>query len=358
MNLKIKYADIGDYLKVFACTAVMMQPTISLVLTTNPDQHTQIILGILYNLVKYTAPAFIFGILYTTTRLNLDSRLSDYSTYMRSTWHNLFIPSIWWTLIYLLIMPNVQQVDHYHNLFSFIWQFFNGNAAPHLWYNTMMLQFIILMPFFWSLAHYVDNHPRRGISIALITLVLYLLWLILFDYLTKFGWYLLDRVFVSFLIYGIYGVLAVKFASKVNSLIKKFWYISLIILIISFIKTNIELKSFGFPVLLTNAPYYKPSMTLYALSVIACVAALCLYDTQKNKLRTLKIFHYLANFAYKAYLSNIFWLQIVWHLSNRYTFHQDHPLLTLLICWISTWFLSFMSAIGINTIWSKVKSLK
>lgn len=358
MKIEIKHADIGDYLKVFACTAVMLQPTIALVLATHPQPHTQMILGILYNLVKYTAPAFIFGILYTTTRTHLTATWADYPTYMKGTWHGLFIPSIWWTTIYLVVMPWVQQVNHYHDVGSFLWHFVNGNAAPHLWYNTMMLQFIILMPFFWLLARFVDSNPRRGWSVALITLIGYLLWLVAYSRLLAHGWYLLDRLFVSFVIYGIFGVLAVKFAPAVNHYLKRLWPVSLLVLIGAFAWTNWELRSFGFPVSLANAPYYKPSMTLYALAVIACVAALCLYNTLRNNERTLRVFHYLANYAYKAYLSNIFWLQIVWHLSDRGTLHQTHPLVTLLLCWVSTWILSFMSAVGINTLWTKVKSLR
>lgn len=60
-------ADWGDYLKVFACTAVMLQPILSLVIKGQPSA-VQLNLGMLYDLVKYTAPAFIWGILYTTIR--------------------------------------------------------------------------------------------------------------------------------------------------------------------------------------------------------------------------------------------------------------------------------------------------
>lgn len=63
-------ADIGDYLKVFACTAVMAQPIMAMIMGIGQPTHTQDIFGIFYNLVKYTAPAFIFGILYTTIRTN------------------------------------------------------------------------------------------------------------------------------------------------------------------------------------------------------------------------------------------------------------------------------------------------
>lgn len=143
-----KISDIGDYLKVFACTAVMAQPIMTMVMNTGQPIHTQDIFGIFYNLVKYTAPAFIFGILYTTIRVSDLKGSFSSQQHLRANWSNLFVSTIWWTLIYLLGMPRLQQVNKYHNFQTFCWQFINGNAAPHLWYNTMMLQFIILMPLF------------------------------------------------------------------------------------------------------------------------------------------------------------------------------------------------------------------
>ena len=53
-------ADIGDYLKVFACTAVMSQPIMSIINNMHQSQQTQVGFGILYNLVKYTAPGLYF----------------------------------------------------------------------------------------------------------------------------------------------------------------------------------------------------------------------------------------------------------------------------------------------------------
>lgn len=101
---------------------------------------------------------------------------------MQSNWSNLFVPTIWWMLIYLLGMPWLQQVNYFHNFASLCWQFINGNAAPHLWYNTMMLQFIILMPLFWWLSRYVDHDLKRGIWIAVLTFILYFAWLYFYDY--------------------------------------------------------------------------------------------------------------------------------------------------------------------------------
>lgn len=353
-------ADIGDYLKVFACTAVMSQPILTMIMNTGQSNHMQDILGVLYDIVKYTAPAFIFGILYTTIRTHDERHNFKYAQSMKSNWSNLFVPTIWWTLIYLLLMPHLQQVNHYHNLPTFLWQFINGNAAPHLWYNTMMLQFIILMPLFWAISRYVDHNAKRGISVAIITFILYFAWLAFYDRYVFHGihmhdWYLLDRIFISFLIYAVFGVLAWMFRQQYNYLVTKYWYLFLLFLLTCLLWTDHELESFGHPINFNNAPYYKPSMTFYCLAVIALVSALCLWQVRKDRVNSLQVFHFLATYAYRAYLSNVFWDQILWNGFKIKTIAIGHPFCCLLLMWIGTWILSFASGYCFHLIWFWIK---
>lgn len=355
-------ADIGDYLKVFACTAVMSQPIMSLIINLPQSQQTQVGFGILYNLVKYTAPAFIFGILYTTIRTSDLNGHFSYFKHLQKNWSNLFVPTIWWTLIYLLGMPWLQQGNKFNSFGTFCWQFINGNAAPHLWYNTMMLQFIILMTFFWLISRYVRNNIKRGFAVAIVTLILYLSWLAFYDYYVFHGvhqndWYLLDRVFISFFIYAIFGGLAWQFRSYFNEFITKFWWLIVVIFILCFIWTNYELSQFGYPLNFYNAPYYKPSMTFYCLAVICLIAAFCLYQVRKRQINSLKIFHFLAIYAYRAYLANVFWNQLIWHGLNMQYHAKFHPFLTLFGCWLLTWILSFSSAYLLHMWWTKVKKM-
>lgn len=355
-------ADIGDYLKVFACTAVMSQPIMSIINNMHQSQQTQVGFGILYNLVKYTAPAFIFGILYTTIRTSDLNGHFSYFKHLQKNWSNLFVPTIWWTLIYLLGMPWLQQGNKFNSFGTFCWQFINGNAAPHLWYNTMMLQFIILMPFFWLISRYVRNNIKRGFAVAIVTLILYLSWLAFYDYYVFHGvhqndWYLLDRVFISFFIYAVFGGLAWQFRSYFNEFITKFWWLIVVIFILCFIWTNYELSQFGYPLNFYNAPYYKPSMTFYCLAVICLIAAFCLYQVRKRQINSLKIFHFLAIYAYRAYLANVFWNQLIWHGLNMQYHAKFHPFLTLFGCWLLTWILSFSSAYLLHMWWTKVKKM-
>lgn len=352
-------ADIGDYLKLGACTAVMSQPILSYALTTHPSAGVQLGIGILYNLVKYTAPAFIFGILYTTTRTTINNRNLTYHQYLKNTWHALFIPTIWWTLIYLLVMPQMQQVNHYHNLGTFLWQFINGNAAPHLWYNTMMLQFIILMPLFWTIGRWCGQKPKRGILTAGSTVMIAGLWLWFYDTQVFNGphatdWYLFDRLFISFLLYGIFGMLAWQYRQVFNRFITKSWPAIVVVFVVTLWWTNHELFNYGFPIKLSNAPYYKPSMTIYDLAVIGLFAALCLHQVKSNCPFT-NFVHQFAGSAYKAYLSNVFWSECLWLLFGK-TLTTVSPLMGILVVYMLTWCLSFGSAFGIHAIWVRLKN--
>lgn len=350
--------DIGDYLKIFACTAVMLQTILGLALQTNPNVKVQIGIGIIYNLIKFTAPAFIAGILYTTIRVTGQSGLT-YPAYLGQMWHSLFLPTIIWTAIYLFIMPWVQQVHQFRTLPEFGWQFINGNAAPHLWYNSMMLQFIFLMPIFWGLAKWCGSRGSRGIIALSVSAVIYFGWLLFYDNQVFHGphmhdWYLLDRVFISFILYSVVGVLAWQYRSFVSRFLNHCWPVVLLIAGATFIWVNFELFKYPFPVKLTNAPYYKPSMAIYDLAISMLIASLAVHQIQRNQQITQTI-HIMANYAYPAFLSNVFWNQLLW-LSFGRKLTIGHPTTGILVVYIGTWILSFTSAILIHLSWKWVRA--
>ncbi|MBZ3777343.1 acyltransferase [Lentilactobacillus otakiensis] len=349
--------DIGDYLKVFACTAVMLQTILGLALQTHPSLAVQAGIGITYNLIKFTAPAFIVGILYTTIRVTGGTNLT-YHGYLGQMWHSLFVPTILWTAIYLLAMPWVQQVSHDHTPVQFAWQFVNGNAAPHLWYNSMMLQFIILMPVFWGLAKWCGKRSKHGIVTLVATVIIYFSWIIFYDLQVFHGphmrdWYLLDRLFISFLLYGVLGVLAWQYRDFTAHFLRKWWLTITLVAIAAFIWINVELFSFKFPILLTNAPYYKPSMAIYDLAVIGLISTLAVVQI-KRRLPITQTIHIMANYAYPAFLSNVFWDQLLWlAFGRKLTIAQ--PVAGIVMTYVGTWVLSFASAVIIHWVWTRIR---
>jgi hypothetical protein len=64
-DLKI---NISDFQKVFAVTAVMMQTILTFALSNTQDEKTAAFIGTFYVLVKFTAPLFIFAIVYNMVK--------------------------------------------------------------------------------------------------------------------------------------------------------------------------------------------------------------------------------------------------------------------------------------------------
>lgn len=333
-------ADLGDYLKVFASTAVIMQPIIAWGIQAYPqDQAFQIFAGMIINLVKFTAPAFIYGILFSTTRQWLKQPIS-YRTYLKRSWWQLFLPTIIWTLLYMLVYPGLVQHGGYGNWWSYLSKFVNGNAAPHLWYNTMMLQFVIFMPVFWSLTRFAKPAKRAfwlGNSSLLFQLVWYVVCSVLIFTPANKQFYWVDRLGVSFLAYGVLGTLAAIYWEKIRKLFAKYWLISFMAAIIAYYLTNGELACKHFPVAIQAASYYKPSMMLYDLAVIGVIGALAV-NVKSPKINALV--HNLSGIAYLAYLSNVFWSRYLWELLQQYFIPQA----AVILCYLASWVLSFLSA--------------
>jgi hypothetical protein len=351
-------ADIGDFDKTFAVITVMTQSVITFLMGNSPTAGQQFFLGGIYEAVKFSAPAFIFGILFSTIRTHPQATLKDYPRFIVNRWHILFVPSILWTAIYLICLPNLQQKHHYNSLATFCWQFINGNAAPHLWYNVMMLQFIILMPCFWFLARWVDHNRWRAGIVFGIALLFELAWHYIYELQVFHGphaanWYLIDRVFPSFLFFAVAGVLLWQLYPQLTALLKQHWLSQLICWIALFYYVTFNFFNYGTPVQLTNAPYYLPSMIFYNFSTIGLIATLALY-LQKYRNQWLPFIHWVALYAHRAYLSHVFWLYWVWRLLAP--LHLS-LIISLPLLLLATILLAFASAFGFHFIWTDTKKL-
>ncbi|RRK10874.1 acyltransferase [Lactiplantibacillus garii] len=343
----IQSADTGDYLKVAACTAVIMQSVLAVALKQPLPTKFEWLIGLTYNFVKFTAPAFIFGILYTTTRTTFPSTLKAYPAYLQQQWSALFVPTIFWTLVYLLGLPGQQQGRPFNSWLTFGWQAINGNAAPHLWYNTMMLQFILLMPLFWGLARWLKRRPKL---VLLILSSLFAAWVIFYDRFVWHGplqrsWYLLDRVWLSFGLYAGFGTAAAVFPTTYRDLLRRYRWGLLLAWGVAFSWTAIQLFSAGLPVRFSNAPYVQPSMVLYALATIGLISWFAAHQITRHA-RSLHWIHWLATYAYRAYLGNVCWLQLVWRFSRHWL--TAAPIAVTLLSYALTWVLAFAGAVGLH----------
>ncbi|WP_203641240.1 acyltransferase [Levilactobacillus andaensis] len=348
-------ADVGDYLKAFACTAVMGQTVLSLGLTTAAGQAQRVPIAWLYAAIKFTAPAFICGILFSTMRTTIPR--PSLTQYYRQQWHALGVPTLWWTLAYLLILPSVQQHQPARTVEQFLWQMVNGNAAPHLWYNTMMLQIILLMPVWWVLRQWATTIGRRKFLLESTTIT-YALGMWAYTYwiydTARYGrWYLTDRIFLGFVPYAVLGIVLYLVWPRV----RQWRWLAVPCLVFGGVAVGWQVHQLlqVQPLSLVRSSYYLPANVLYALSAIGLIVSLAIWQLRRQS-RWLPVIHWLATYAYRAYLANVFWLTLIWSAFGR-QLASRHVGWGLLLCYVLTWVWSFTATYLLHLTWQKLKTI-
>ena len=89
--------------------------------------------------------------------------------------------------------------------------------------------------------------------------------------------------------------------------------------------------------------------------VIGLVATLSLSNQFHHHLAIQHFFHYSADLAYLAYLSNVFWEQLLWRGLHLVKCATIHPYLVLFSLWGATIVLAFGSAAFVQQIIIKMK---
>lgn len=77
--------NISDFLKVFAVASVILQTVLSYVLTHSPQTEAMNSIGSFYRMSKYSAPMFIFAIIYNTV---LKSQAESYLEFLKENFMN------------------------------------------------------------------------------------------------------------------------------------------------------------------------------------------------------------------------------------------------------------------------------
>lgn len=339
--------DWGDFLKTSAVICVMLQTVLSFLMKTAPSNNAQSIIADIYAGAKFTAPAFISGILYTTVRILPQNNLQSYHRYMADQWHALYLPTILWTIAYLIVYPQLQQRNPYHSLGGFLVKIINGNAAPHLWYSTMMLQFIALMPIFWALSHWMGASASRGYVALLSTLIFEAGWFGFYDKLIYHGpaassLYWFDRIFPSFLIYAVLGVSMWVYHKSCSRFIPRLLPIIIIFWLCLWNFCGRRLQQSGTTIHFSNLPYYHPLVMIYNLLGVLMICGFGELFIRSHSVIA-KAAHWIAVYAFRAFLSHAFWLETIWLILGKRVFHMRVSLL-IIILYLGTIILSFLSA--------------
>lgn len=353
-NKKIKI-NVSDFQKVSAVTAVMMQTILSFALANSHSATNTAFLGTFYVIVKYTAPMFIFAIVYNMVKT---SQHLCYWEFLKEKFFELVVPYFLWTTAYLWLFPAVQQQTPYTDTASFLLKYVTGDGAPHLWYTVMMLQIQLFMPFFVWLGYKVFANKKYVWSVLIGSTILYVAWYLFYQTQVLTGpyhdsWYLLDRFVASFMIYGIYGVAAFVYHEKVYQYLDRVRYLFLpVALVIAFFSVRSLLAHPG-DLSFANAPYLNTIQSLYSLVIIFAVfmgaSKMIVNDSPK-----LPLFKWLSVYAYRAYLANVFVFQVLLLLFKD-SWLQLPSGVMILVAYLMTASCAFALSWLLHIIWAAIK---
>src|SRR5699024_11843090 len=123
--------------------------------------------------------------------------------------------------------------------------------------------------------------------------------------------YLLVRIFFSFLFFGFYVGLSWIFHHEFQIFFFTFCWLFVEFYLLPYFRTrDLFLATFKLTDL-TNDSYYLPSMAIYALAVILLIYLICIAQKVFNMNYWLKSIHFLAFYAYRAFLANVLYRKSV-----------------------------------------------
>ncbi len=351
--MRVSETTEPEIMKTLAVSAVIWQLMLNVMLLHYQTTAQKIEIGILYDLVKFSAPMFIFAIAFDLAKL----RDTHYSHYVWHKTKEIIGPYLAWTVVYMIVF----NIGNY----STIWNIFKGvvlgGAAPQLWYTIMMFQIHLLLPLLTGLVLFLLKNKKNIIPVMIITVVVYaalIAWYSIYAFHNTQhpGLIQWDRLLFMFGIYAVLGVIASTYNQQWRALVERIRWWALPVAGLLFILVNHELFSFGLDTLnLADASYLKWSMVLFNIALIIIVYG-CTVSLIKSGSKTLPYFKFIAKYAFRAYLASYFALRLTVALIGDY--FSDIPLgLNLIMTFGITAFLSFAIVYIVEWICKKIMSL-
>jgi surface polysaccharide O-acyltransferase-like enzyme len=298
-------------MKSFAFLAVVFQSSIIFTMKQASPEES-IMLGMLFNFVKFSAPVFVF---LAGFHLFQQKPPIDYRTYVSHKGKELLLPYLVWSFIYLMMFSNEDE------FVMLIKQIVIGDAAPHLWYVIMIIQFHLLAPLLLIMFSWAEKMIRSWKKATLILASLYLLLLfILSKWLSHSSVYLfhyMDRSFLSYFFYFFLGGVTARTLPRWRSFVMKSIPINSFIFVALFILVGYELISYKsiYSIDLKASTYLKPSMFLYVSSEILLLYSLSITIVQTKSL-LYNALRFISQYTYGAYLGHIFFLHLFGKMIN------------------------------------------
>ncbi|MED1949478.1 acyltransferase [Brevibacillus centrosporus] len=314
MTRKERIAEL-DLIRSFAFLAVVYQHVIGVYIRRpGVDEQTAIIYGMLFHLLKFAVPAFIFmtGLVLF---YNYYERIS-YLSFIRKRITEILVPYGIWSAIYLALQtrpPQSGSEQAWHILKSIL----TGSASYHLWFVVMIFQFYVLYPFWQSLFRTLRKWAStRGKGIAIIVLVgLVYSFIVWFSarYIPAHGFrfhlawmdtywikYRDRNAFYYFFYFLMGGMAAVTLGTFRNAITRYWvWISGCFLLLFAYIGYELFRDSGTGHINLNVATSLKPSMFLYTVVQLLLVYRIALWI---GGWKGSKWFAMLGKYSYGAYL--------------------------------------------------------
>ncbi|MFD0770697.1 acyltransferase [Bacillus sp. CGMCC 1.60114] len=315
-------------LQSIAFLAVVLQS--SLLYTMNQGNlaiEQSIIIGMLFNLAKFSAPAFIFIVGFHL--INQYTKQMLYTQYIYEKTTSLLTPYFFWSIVYLFM------TKHIPSLWEIVRSLLLGTAAPHLWYVVMMFQIHLLFPLLCFVFHWFHRRIHNKQDVYRYTFSFALIYFLLMwfsshyifngEQLTKFtALHYTDRSFLFYSFYFVMGGIAAVALSAWRIFAFKHIPFFTALFFALFLFINYQLFSFygANTIRLTVVTYLKPSMFIYIVCEIIILYALSVTIAQ-HRTPLYKGLRFIGNFTYGAYLAHFFFLNISVKLLSFFSLPAD-----------------------------------
>ncbi|MCP8967683.1 acyltransferase [Ectobacillus ponti] len=295
-----------------AFLAVVLQSALSYTIkqpAVAPEQG--VLIGMFFNLAKFSAPAFIFIVGFTL--IYHHEKQVRYQSYIFEKVAELIVPYLFWSLIYLTM-------NHQLHMGEAVQAILLGSAAPHMWYVVMMFQIHLLFPVLFALFHWFRRRVNTRVALYKMLLVFGLLYAGLMWFsahyvfngtvLTHTNWLLYtDRTFLFYSFYFVMGGIAAAALPAWRKFVFRHVPVNTFVFLTLFFMVSYELFSFDglHDIHLQVSTYLKPSMFLYTTSEILLMYALAMTIVHSRTF-LYKLLQFVGRFTYGAYLAHLFFL--------------------------------------------------
>ncbi len=327
-------------LQSIAFLAVVLQT--SLLYTINQGNialEQSLIMGMLFNLAKFSAPAFIFIVGFHLIRQY--TKRIVYTAYIYEKTTHLLAPYFFWSIVYLFTTNQVVTMQ------NGIKSLFLGTAAPHLWYVIMMFQIHLMFPLLCGVFHWFQIRAHNQQDLYKYMIVFASIYFLLMWYSSHYIFngevltqstilHYTDRSFFFYSFYFVMGGIAAVALRAFRLFVIKHMPLITILFFILFLFINYELFSFyGVnSIHLTVSTYLKPSMFLYIVCEILILYMLSIMIVQRRGV-LYKTLRFIGNYTYGSYLAHFFFLQIITNLLSLFPIQTNTILYSLLLFFLT-----------------------